>query len=1150
MKLKHLISNKFIKISTVKYLFRVMKITLIFLFVLSFQLFASSSKAQDAIVKLQSNEVTVKQLISEIENQTDYLVVYSNSEVSTTRKVNFKNKSDKVSKYLIQAFEGTDIGHDFENNYIILKRNALDNKTSEKVSSKSFQQTGKIITGTVLDTKNEPVIGANIIEEGTTNGTITDTNGRFSLNVKNNATIHVSYIGYLEEKINTVGKNLFDIVLQEDTKGLDELVVIGYGSMRKRDLTGTVSTISSEKLQGTPAVNFAEAIAGKVAGVQIQQTNGVPGGKNFMFRIRGGNSITAGNAPLYVLDGYPLESGNLNMLNPNDIQSIEILKDASASAIYGSRGGNGVVLITTKNGKGRQGTNIELNIHTGIQQVANRPEMLDTYEYCQWFIDAHNNAWVQADPIKNKITDPSSVRGGNKNYVIPDEFYHPESLPNTNWGDVIFRNAITQNYQLNVSNNNEKGYSLIGGSYVNQQGTVIGTDYQKFNLHSNFYSKVSDKISIGGNIDATYSFSNLVEDGKYGPVELSLVAMPIYPVYNEDGSYGNSFNSNIYNANADPSPLETAIGYDWNEKQFRTFAKLYSEFKITPNLVYNISLGGVINNNREFKYRPSWMSTDSTPAPTQAYGNARANYSVNWLIENTMTYDKIIREIHHVNALLGYTVQKNDYEDSYIHAINYPNDVIHTLNAGQVTDGYTTISKHSLISYIARLNYSYKDKYFFTGTARRDGSSRFGINRKWGVFPSGSFGWRISEEEFMKKLSFISNLKLRLSYGHTGNYSIPNYGSIGLLDNGYYVFGDGNGATVNAVSPSTMSNPDLSWEKTQQFNLGMDLGLFKNRIYLEADYYHSTTKDLLLNVPVPRITGYGKQLQNIGKVRNRGLELMVSSRNTIHSFKWSTDFNISFNRNIVLALGPDNRPIYASAPNASNAFVTEVGKPMSNMYGYIFDGVYMTQEEIDNHAHLPSDVIGDPIIRDVNLDGIISSDDRTVIGNNQPDFIGGLTNNFSYKGFDLKILLTGLYGNEVFRLSSRFTKFYHGDRNSQTDVINRWRSPEQPGDGKIFRANTLYRGLQKEPSSYWIEDGSYLRIKEFNLGYNINSERLSGFGIKEARLFFTISNLYTFTNYWGFDPEVSTQGTGLTKGGDYSGYPVPRTFLLGFNINF
>ncbi len=1083
-------------------------------------------------------------LIAAIEEEGMFTFVYSKNKIGKTRITldqSYGNMMELLNELSVQAR----VNIKRVNETIVLKE-VGESVPVPFVEDKVLQQMS--VTGTITDENGEGLPGATIQEKGTTNGTITDVEGSFSMNVQENAILTISFVGFKSKEVSLNGRSTLEVSLESDVAALEEVVVVGYGTQRKSDLTGTVASVNGDKLKETSAVSVAGALVGKAAGIQIQEINGRPGGNDIMVRVRGASSITAGNDPLYVIDGYPMDQAGLNMLNPTDIESIEVLKDASASAIYGSRGGNGVVLITTKRGNESEGSRVELSINTGIQEVANRPEMMNSSEYAEWFIDGHNNAWIQADPVNNKITDPNSVRQESY-YIIPDEMNTPEVLPDTDWGSLIFRKALTQNYQLNVSNNSDKGYYNIGGSYVNQEGIVIETDFEKFNLHSNFVANVSDRVKVGLNLDGTFTKSNLIEEGKYGPVELSLVVPPVYPAYNPDGTYGSPVSSTWFKGD-DPSPLEGAKEIDWKEQGYRTFGKLFAEFKILEGLKYNISVGGILSGRTEDQYRPSYIGRDSNPPPNQADARQWSSSSFNWLVENMLNYEKDFEGRHNLKALVGYTVQKNRDDNSYMYATNFPNDAIHTINAGQVTDGYTNISEHSLISYIARVNYSLFDKYLLTATVRADGSSRFGANNKWGTFPSASLGWRLSDEEFMKSINFVSQTKLRVSYGLTGNYNIPNYGSIGLLDNAYYVFGSGSGSLNGVVYPSTIPNPDLSWEKTKMFNIGLDAGLFENRIYFEIDYYNSITKDLLLDVPVPRITGFGSQLQNIGKVQNRGLEFTLTTRNLVGDFGWTTDFNISRNVNEVLALGPEDKPIFASAPNASNSFITEVGSPISNLYGYIFDGVYLTQNQIDTQPHLPSDVPGDPIIRDVNGDGEITSDDRAVLGNNQPDFILGLNNKFTYKNFDLSVLINGSYGAEVLRLSSRFTDFYHGDRNGNKEAVNRWRSPEQPGGGEYFRANRLYNGRQKEPSTYWVENGSFTRIRNVILGYTFNNSVLEKLKLGSARLYFSVTNLMTFTDYWGFDPEASTTGTDLSKGGDYSAYPLSRTYMFGVKVGF
>jgi TonB-dependent starch-binding outer membrane protein SusC len=492
-------------------------------------------------------------------------------------------------------------------------------------------------------------------------------------------------------------------------------------------------------------------------------------------------------------------------------------------------------------------------------------------------------------------------------------------------------------------------------------------------------------------------------------------------------------------------------------------------------------------------------------------------------------------------------VQKSLGEYARVNAQNFPNDAVRTVNAGQIVGGSNTEYVNSLISYLGRINYSYDDRYLLTANIRSDGSSRFGQNNKWGIFPSLSVGWRINEERFMSGLTKISDLKFRASWGLVGNNRIGNYDAIARTSTGYYVL---NNTLVNSVNPNSMPNPDLGWEKTRQWNLGLDLGVLNDRIRFEVDFYNSRSVDLLLNVPVPTLSGYASQLQNIGKIENKGMEFLLRSRNFTGNFKWSTDFNISFNRNKVLALGPDKRPIYAGAANAGNTFITTIGMPIATFYGYKFDGIFKNQAELDASPHLPNDRPGDPRYVDVNKDGIIDAGDKTYLGDNQPKYIFGFNNDFSYKRFDLNVQLNGSYGAELFSFFNRMVGIYHGDRNGLSKLTKRWRSESDPGNGNILRANRDPKSLQKEPSSYWVEDGSFLRVRNVSLGYNFDDAFAQRLKMKGLRVYVTGQNLFTFTKYPGFDPETSSEGSGLSRGGDYLGYPSARTFIAGLNVSF
>ena len=1032
---------------------------------------------------------------------------------------------------------------------------------------KNLQQL--IVTGRVTDSQSgQAMPGVNILVKGTIFGAIADAEGKYSISVPDrNAVLVFSFIGYVTQEIPLSGRTTLDVVLISEITGLEEVVVVGYGTQRKMDLTGSIATVSDKNLKERAAVSFGEALAGQIAGVQIQQISGEPGGEGLSIRVRGTASITQSNDPLYVVDGYPMEGNVFNMLNPSDIESIQVLKDASSTAIYGSRGANGVVMITTKKGKSGVLT-VNFNMYQGIQQVAKKIDMMNRDQYVEFFIDGRNQAWldaaiISADPDKtpHSIND-SNVRrklypSASSTYMIPDgkdgylyDFQDPASvaqMPDNDWQDLLFRNARIQQYEFSFSGGTDKAQYNFSTSYVQQDGIVLSTDYERLNLRTNITSQINDRIKVGINLNTFLSKSNETDEGKYSAVSYTQHLPPIYPVMNEDGSYGSMVRNYEILAGDVASPIGFAEQINDHRKRYGGTGTLFAEWEIIEGLNYRISLNGGIQDYRRNYYLPSYVDMDASRAPRIAQASNNTDNDLDWVIENTLTYQKTFAKKHNLSLLAGYTTQKHSSSNFYGEARNFPNDNIYTLNAGTMYNLYSTESEYSMVSYLSRVNYIYNEKYLLTASFRSDGSSRFGKNNKWGYFPAVSVAWRISQENFMENISVISDLKLRASYGIVGNNRIGDYSAIGLLSVGYYPTGDALQTTVN---PSTMPNDLLGWEKTRQTNLGFDLGLFKNRIRLEADFYHSKSLELLLNVPVPTITGYTTQMQNVGKVQNRGMEFLLNTRNLVNEFKWSTDFNISFNKNEVLELGADGRPIYTSAPNASNAFITMIGKPIACYYGYVYQGVFLSQEELDTYPHLPADKIGDGRYLDVNKDGKMNSSDKDILGNNQPIFTAGLNNTFSYKNFTLGVQLTGSYGAELFSIFKRMTGVYHGDRNGMIELLGRWRSQEEPGDGYHFRATRTPSGWQRDPSSIWVEDASYLRLRNLTLAYDLAAERIQKINLQAFRVYLTGQNLFTLTDYIGYDPETSSQGSGLTKGGDYMGYPSARSFIVGINITF
>lgn len=1016
------------------------------------------------------------------------------------------------------------------------------------------------VTGHITDSETkEPLPGVSVILKGTMQGTSSDVNGYYSLTVPDdageNGRLIFSYVGYESLEIGIGNKNQIDADLKADLKALEEVVVVGYGTQKRGDITGAVSSVSAKDIQGMPTPSLDGALAGKMPGVQVSQTTGTPGG-GLTVRVRGTGSIGAGNEPLYVIDGFPVtanynqSSNPLNSINPSDIESIEVLKDASSTAIYGSRGANGVVLITTKGGKSGK-MKIDLETYTGFQQVTRKMDLMNAREFARYITDSRNNAWVD---IGGDPSAPNSQRSAI--YQILPALQDPDALgEGTDWQDELFRTAPIHNLQATVSGGTDKIRYLVSGGYFKQNGIIINSDFQRYSFRINLEANASKRFKLGVNLTPSYTVSNPTEsEGHFssGALVLSALLMaPHLPVRDENGDYttgitlGNGFSS-IEN------PVKSALEKKRRINELRLLGTAYGEYRLFDNLSYKLLVGVDLQNGNERIFNPSTVGRDGTPPPVIPSGTFNSNYSNNLLIEHTLNYSKDF-DGHNISALGGFTAQKVFAHQSEINSTNFPNDLVETLNAGIVSSAATDAYEWSLLSYLARVNYSYKSKYLLTATIRRDGSSRFGQNNKWGTFPSVSAGWRLSEEGFMSNFSRLSELKLRASYGFTGNNFIGNYDHVGLLAIRNSVFGGSGGTIVNGIAPNTISNPDLSWERNRQFDLGLEIGLLQNRIFIVTDFYQKITSDLLLSVPTPSITGYTSARQNIGKVRNSGWELGVSSRNFVNKFQWTTDFNIALNRNKILALGPSGEPIFGNY-QLTNSHISRVGSSLGHYYGYQVEGIFQTQQEIDSSPSFADSKPGHFKFRDVNGDGVLSVDDRTSLGNPHPDFIFGLTNSFSYKGFDLNILIQGVQGNEILHLGRRFYANYAGTANGLKEMTNSWKSAEEPGDGKTPRVNrdlSRYSSSNASAniSSAHVEDGSFIRIRNISLGYNLPQSIADKLALRTARVYVNMQNPVTWTQYTGYNPEVSVNGASpLIPGVDYGGYPIAKVFTLGLNV--
>ncbi|MET3115587.1 TonB-linked SusC/RagA family outer membrane protein [Pedobacter sp. CG_S7] len=1112
---------------------------------------------------LNKKSIALEEVFKSIKEQTGYVSVY-NSENLANKSVSLNVKNSTIEATMEECLKNTPYTFKIINRNILIKKKEIEDLTPSLTSAKQV----KSIKGKVTDKQNLSIPGVSVRLKGTSTGTITNVDGIYTISVPDgNGVLVFSMIGYTSKEIPIGTNQTINVTLVEESSALNEVVVIGYGTQRKSNITTAVSSVSAESIKERPALNFGEAIAGQMAGVQVQQTGGAPGGEGLSIRVRGVGSITQSNDPLYVVDGYPMEGNAFRLLNTSDIESIQVLKDASSTAIYGSRGASGVVIVTTKKGKIGPPT-INVSSFVGFQELGKKMEMMNRNQYVEWFIDGRNQAWLDAkilstDPNQSPHTteDPNSRRnlysGASTQYMIPDgtggykyNFRDPASvalMEDNDWQDLLYRKALTQQNELSVSGGTENTQYTFAGSYAKQDGIVQGTNYDRFNFRSNINSKVTERINLGMNLMAFSARGREQENGKYSPVMFALQLPPIFPLRNEDGTYGSMVRNPEILAGDVANPIGVAEQVYNNRTRYGWLGTIFGEWEILKDLKYKININGGIQDNEQKIFEASYIDFDASKAPRPARGVNNRSSDYDWVIENTLNYAHTFSEKHVLSGLIGYTTQKHTMKNMSGEARGFANDEITTLNAGTMYALSSDESQYSMISYLGRINYAYNNKYLLTATFRGDGSSRFGMNKKWGTFPSLSVGWKVSEEKFMDNFEQISDLKIRAGFGISGNNRIGNYSAIGLLASGFYPTGE---ALQNTSNPNTMSNNDLGWEKTRQYNLGFEFGLINDRVRIEGDFYDSQSIDLLLNVPVPVITGYSSQIQNIGKVQNRGMEFLVTTRNTIHNFKWSTNFNISFNRNKVLEVGPDQRPIYGSAPNANNAFITKIGSPIASFYGYKYEGVFLSQDDLNKYPHLSADKIGDGRYADINGDGVLDQNDKTILGNNNPDFITGLTNNFSYKNFSLGIQLTASYGAELFSFYKRMVGIYHGDRNGMIEQVDRWRSVGQPGDGIHFRATRTPSGWQRDPSSAWIQDASYIRLRNLNFAYEFNKNFTEKLKIKGLRVYVTGSNLLTLTKYSGYDPETSSEGSGLTKGGDYLGYPTARTFILGANLTF
>lgn len=968
------------------------------------------------------------------------------------------------------------------------------------------------VQGVVKDQTGETVIGASVMEKGTTNGTITGIDGDFSLNMSPNGTLVVSFVGYKTQEVQVKGQKQLQVVLSEDAEMLDEVVVIGYGTMKKSDLTGAVSSIGNKDIKDSPVSNLGQAIQGKISGVQIVDA-GKPG-DNVSIKIRGLGSINNCD-PLVVIDGVPTDLG-LSSLNMADVERLDVLKDASATAIYGSRGANGVVMITTKRGTEGKGK-LAVSANYSFQNATNVPSLLNAAQYAELSNDMMVNSGRNPNP---EWANPSELGAG------------------TDWMDELLRTGVMQNYTVSYSGGNEKSHYYVSGGFLDQSGIVKSVNYRRFTFQSNSDAQVLKWLKFSNNI--TFS-ADTKKSGSYN-IGDALKALPIYPVKNEDGSWsGPDGNSEWYGSTRNPiGPTEL------NKSQtdgYNFLANLTAELTFTKWLKFKSTFGydakfWFIDN---FTPKYNWK-----PTPTEETSRYKSdNKSFTYLWDNYFLFDHTFAEKHRVGLMAGMSAQwnTNDYLNAQKNVFMFDN--VHEMDNGEemyAIGGNET--EWALLSYMARVNYSYEDRYLLTATIRRDGSSRFGKKHRWGTFPSVSVAWRASQEKWFPKNDYINDLKVRAGYGVTGSQaSVGNYSYLASYNTSVYPFGISSGNQTALVS-STLANPYIHWEEVAQTNIGFDASLFNSRVMFSFDAYLKETRDMLVKASIPITSGFEDTTTtytNAGKVRNQGIEMSLHTINLTGELGWETNLTATYNKNKIKDLNSDV-PYYINQIN--NSYVTMLAKdyPINVFYGYVTDGIFQNQSEVNTHAVQPGAEPGDIRFRDLNNDGVINDSDRTVIGNPNPSWLFSMNNSLSYKGFELSVFLQGIARNKIYNANNIDNTGMAAAYNQTTDVLKRWQ-----GEGT---SNSMPRAVFGDPnqntrvSDRFVENGSYLRLKNITLSYTFPKQWLQKAQIENARLSLSCENVATITGYSGFDPEVGINGI------DQNRYPISRTFSLGLNFNF
>ncbi|MCF8361277.1 MAG: TonB-dependent receptor [Prolixibacteraceae bacterium] len=1088
-----------------KKLLRIMKLT--FILVLSGLVTnASSTYSQSTKLSIKMERATIQEVFTEIENQSEFRIAYNSTKLDVNKEVNLNVEKQTVDEILDEILANQELTYKIGDRYIV-----ITDKEKESVIKNNSQT--KNISGKVIDSGNEPLVGVTVIIKGTTNGTVTDANGNYEIaEVSENDILVFSFVGMQTQEISIGNQSVINVTLAYSTTGIDEVVAIGYGTMKRSDLTGSLSSVSSDDFKSEPVTSFSQALQGRIPGVNVENNSGAPGG-NVKIRIRGMNSLKGSNDPLFIVDGVSMNI-DISDLNVNDIASIEVLKDASATAIYGSRGANGVILITTKRGKSETPV-IQLNVNTGISTLAKAYDLMDAGTFAE-FVNVYRPGYFTSEQV-NQFKSNGGV----------------------DWQDEIFQTGITQDYQVNMTSGSSKTKYYLSANYLDQEGILLESSEKKYSLRSNISSKLGEKVDMDLNIFATRreGLNNKSNGGKNSPNWTAAIYSPTFPVFTPEGAYNRQ--DNLASPNAENPYMQLKERHDDYESNSVSLGSKVS-VEILPDLTYDLLAKADFNTYLSAGFRNQYLNST-----TDAYQTESKRLS--WENINILTYDKTLAEDHHLTLTGIFEQSKFIYRGfnatgSGVNPINVGYDNLGIAVSQNISSWH---SESSLRSYAARINYSFKNRYLVTATYRADGTSKFQGDNKWGYFPSIAAGWKVSEEGFLEDAEFLNYLKLRASWGETGNQGIDSYATIAKIAGLNPNFGLGQTFPGSIVTGA--DNPDLKWETTAQTNFGVDISFLKGRLGITADYFDKKTSDLLHGVSIPSYNGGGIVNKNIGEMENKGFEIVLTAVPVSkEKFQWETSFNISSYKNKLLSLGNDSLILTGANSLYGNegAFAIMVDKPLGSFYGYEWLGVYTSAEaaEAAKYGFQP----GDNKYHDVNNDGTIDGSDRDIIGSAIPKFIWGFDNSFTIGNFNINLFLQGAHGNKVLNTVYASAATIISDATSITHVdgLDYWKPDNENAS---FANPTSSSGKSFVNSTQFLQDGSFIKIKNVAVAYNLSKDVTRFADIK-----FTLSgqNLLTFTEYKGYDPESSTYSGDTDGAVDIGAYPAARTVTFGIQATF